>query len=648
MGVCVRRAGRVTSAIGAIVLALQVAGCVQDEAAAQGPAVLAAKFPSTDDGKPLMQLGIYPWWYANQEGPFLDLARLGDEGGWKDRRGKSFADLWAEGFIDKATGHPKAIPSGGFLEGRHFREGSIANPAYYAGTYVVEWTGDADIAVHPLGVECATPTQEDCLVTAPADASGGRIEARFAPTRRELSWINIWRLGPGGLKSLKIYRKENEARVKAGEIFDPAWIAHARRYKILRFMDVQDASRARPFHAGDFMGPAYQGYPNLNYAFDARMQDAPKQWPFELLFRASVATDTAAWVHVAGLPGATAKLSDATGDVYAAWKSAGQNDFRAILVSPDWAAYMDGIVRGLIASNYPADRMVYLEPWNEVWNYGPPWGVMTAFCDGLSNGLGSNPAAIIPWRYGYGYMTAHVMVAFDAALKRAGRKQAWTIAMGTHLALDEQAKAGFKGFKAYFAERGGDPAPWLRHVGLAVGSYYSEAFAIEPHGFMPAATPAEHRAKWRAAIDADPAGLAKRRADWTISDPQKRMGTIPWIVLTRTMNQKAAEEAGAYFLGDYEGEAHDVMPDHLKADPKIVNWAEAFTVGAEGERVTKAWVDAMKKQNPKAVIANYLSIGTLDPEGNSPTDAAIANPWFDGFHGEANGRTRGLSGALRR
>ena len=156
---------------------------------------------------------------------------------------------------------------------------------------------------------------------------------------------------------------------------------------------------------------------------------------------------------------------------------------------------------------------------------------------------------------------------------------------------------------------------------------------------------ARHRQAWREAILADPAGLARRRADQVISGTGS--ATLSWVLANRRRHREVAQSHGAYFLGDYEGESHETMPQWLAADPVIVNWAEDWIAGPQGERVTRAWANAMKADDPKAIISNYMGIQPRDPEGASPTDTKFADPWYDGYYGEENGRTRGLEAILR-
>ncbi|MEQ1929835.1 MAG: hypothetical protein ABL957_04780 [Parvularculaceae bacterium] len=616
-----------------------------DFAAAQAvpaaPGVLDANFPRPSPGKPIPQLGIGVWQYWNYEEPFIDLTK-GSPPTYSallaDGSTASWGELWAAGHINKQTLYPRSLPTGAVLRGGLYRFGVHLLPEAFVGTYVLEWTGDADLRL--LSRTCATPVEINCQRAVGAN----RVEATFDNTQRVPSLWEVQRIGPSGISSIRLYRKSNEAALRNGSILNPKFQALANRYKVLRFMNPQASSVARPFHTGAVIPTNAASY--VVDILDAP-SDAPRETNFETLFKVAVEARTAAWVHVAGLPGATAEFDSLPGGYVAdpnpvnlGWLNACRTNLPAILASSDWDAYMNGVVQGLKAADYPSRWMFYFEAWNEVWNTAQPWDRMTFCAKGVSEALGQGQSA----NYGYGYLTAHAMVELDAALKRKLRRQAWTMVLAQQAAVVNTTKAALEGFKRYFTDRGVDPAPWLKHVGVSVQGYYFDSLSRE-HGFIIAASDQEHVNKLRAAILADPAGAARARADWVISS--NAVGSLGFAALRRQGHQQAAEEAGAYFLGDFEGESHDTLPWYTWADPIIINWHENFITGPEGERVTRAWVAAMHAQNPNAIASNYAGIQPRDPEGDAPGDISVVDPWYDGYYGEANGRTRGLDAMLR-
>lgn len=602
------------------------------------PLVGRALTPNRLDGRPLSQLGLGPWVYWNLENPFLDLTKL-TAPAWTARASAeaslSYADLWAGGFINKVTHLPSAIPPGyDYLWFGLFRFGAtVGREAEFAGDYVVEWDGDADIR---FGFG---------MYRFQRQISPNRIEVTFAADDPNFSSIEATRIGGAGIRNLRIFRKENEALIRADRILDPRFAAHARRYKILRTEAIQNASDARAFRKGDFAKKAQASW-SPDWRRQPATADMPNAIALRVLFDMAVESETALWTHVAGLPGAPAAF-DALGGASdpALWRDACRTHLASILASSDWAAYFDALAAGAAQSGYPRSRTIFVEPWNEVWNFAYPWARMTQCAVGVAEAKGF-PGGFVGQRWGYGYLAAHSVSELDKAFRRTNRRQAWKLILAGQNAWTETTRSALEGFKAYFAERGVDPGPWLKVVGVSTGTYYAGAFDRSVDGFLPAATEAAHVARWKSEIAADPVGLMKRRADWTINTVFAN-NTIPYVVGKRAEHKAIAEAYGATFLGDYEGESSDLLPYYLMAEPEIVNWAEAFIESAEGERVTRAWIQAEIDQIPNAVVANFQSIGVRDPEGDSPADARFEAPWIDGYYGEVTGRTRGLELMLR-
>jgi hypothetical protein len=631
---------RIVSLFAAGLLCAATAAAAQTTIPAE-PRVARSTFPKSDFGKPIPQLGVESWNYWNLEEAFVDHTKnygVQWRANFADRPSMDIKALWQAGYIDKTTLYPRQFPPGAVtISGGVFRGPAPARPQAFADTYVLDWAGDADIRLYWR--DCANAQDVNCQRA----ISANRVEATFDASYVDPVFWYITRLGPQGVSSIRIYRKGNEAAVNAGKILNPKFSDLARRYKIIRFANPQHATDARPFRAGDFVAPDAA---TLVPDYWPGIPDAPKAINFETLFRISAETSTAAWVHVAGLPGLPPSfdaLMEPGADANQ-WRSQCRANYQTILNSLDWAHYMDAIVRGLKRANYPRNRTLYLEGWNEVWNVAWPW-VFNTFCaEGFADALGATPPFYAKGSYGYGYLSAHAMVAFDAALRRGGRSQAWTLALAQYQVVPGMGAAALEGFKRYFTDRGADPAPWLKNVGLAVTSYYLSSLD-RTTGFLKAPSDEAHRDLLRSRILADPEGTARARADWIINATD--YATIPWEMdRWRTIMQMAADN-GAGFLGDYEGESFDFMPQYFRSDPLIVNWSEDFTYGPQGERVTRAWAQAIAAMGPNLIASNYKSVGNVDPEGNSPTDAALAEPFIDAYYGEVNGRTRGLDFMLR-
>lgn len=594
-------------------------------------------------GGPLAQLGLYWWRYWSFEEPFIDLTRGTPAEYTAVLHGGArvpWADLWRDGHIDKTTLYPKSFPPNTwYMSLGLYRHGAGVLPAAYADTYVATWEGDADIQIARA---CNSDADRNCQ----RRVSANRVEATFDASMSSHSLIDMTRIGPSGVRNIKVFRKRNETLLAQGKILNPVFRDHARRYSVLRFMDPQEASHGRPFRAGDFARMDQATWAPEWKPDYAKAPDAPKYPPFEAIFRVSMETDTAAWVHVAGLPGAPATFNaliepaDPT-----LWLAACRDNLQAILASSDWAAYMDEIVRGLIAAGYPETRMLYLEPWNEVWNYGHPWNRMTFCARGVWAAGG--PANVIDYRYGYGRLAAKVQRAFDDALARAGRAQQWTLVLAGQHAWAQTTADALRGFSDYWRAAGLSDAEIrdrMRYVGVSTASYYGGALS-RTTGAFPAASEAEHVTRIKAAIAVGTASRAV--ADWYFNAPDTAGSSFAWVVKNRREHQRLAEAAGAFFLGDYEGESHENLPGYLQADAQIAQWFDEFWRGTEGERVTRGWINALKAQNPNAIISNYMSVSPRGTAAAQAGNAEAYSPWYDGYYGENNGRQRALGEMLR-
>ncbi len=605
----------------------------------------AKTFPNTADGLPLTQLGLNGIAYWVYEDQFLNLLKQSDYAfaasrNWPDGTTQSFEDMYAAGLIDKETMVPTAIPeSFSMVRTGLFRGGARYWPEYYAGTYVFDWEGDAAAR---------------CGFSAPTRKVGtNRIECDYPATDTNWSNIELTRIG-SGFKNPRLFRKENEALINAGVVFDPKWLSLIARYKIIRTMDIQNANNSWMRSVDESAKKSFLAWgANDSYSATAAALGIKRGIPLEALFDMAVASDTALWLNVPGILGAPQVFIDEVGAL-SAWQT-GQTWIRArakenaqeIIASPEWRNYADEIARSMKAANYPASKTLYVELWNEVWNTAHPWWKMTFYNSGLAEGIGGVEG--LPYRYGYGYMTAMFAVHLDAALKAAGRAdQSWVMVLAGQNANPETTRSALLGFKRYFKEKGIDPAPYLARLGVSTASYFYDAMAMDlKTGLFPAESDAARDAQWLAAIKADPEGLARRLTDRIAAAPASTFGGIAWAAQMRAAHEKLSLDAGAFFLGDYEGHDHFMPPGSLGANPIFVNWFEDWRSGPEGERLTKAWADALLAQNPNAVLSNYHSIGARDPEGASKSDNQLASPWIDAAPGEENGRTRGLEHFLR-
>jgi hypothetical protein len=588
----------------------------------------------TSDGKPIMQLGLqgFDANYAGEEA-FADLTMLmGNSWAAESKSGlptKGFAELWRQGLIGYGTMIPKRIPAGyDFIRSGPFRDARYY-PGHYAGTYVLEWRGDADLRFG-FGLRTCPAPGYSCQ----KKISANRVEATFVPGDKQWSRIEITRIGKG-LYKVFLYRKENAAAALAGG-FNPRFLSYASRYKVLRTLDIQGASTSDVRSVDRLKKKGHFGYGG-NWRTNLDAPAAPVGSPLQVLFELGVSADTEIWTHVQPYLGAPAGLPWVDQSKLRGWA---RTRFLEIIGSPEWRKWADEVVRSLNASGYPRSRTFYSEVANETWNTSGPFNRQWQYYQGIGDVFDRGAS------FSVGYLSGHYAKQLDAALKAAGRSdQKWVIVLAGQMANSATTRAALDGFKQYFTDRGIDPAPFLKRAGVSTASYYSDTFSKE-RGIFQGATDDAVRLQWLTAIASDPAGLSKRIADRLILGSDKDVGTIPFLVRMRKIHQKQAEEAGAFFLGDYEGGSHDQV-SWLKSDSRLINFVENFRRGSQGERVDKAWIEAMRSQNPKAIIANYRGVSLGDPEGDSPTDATLASAWDDGFYTETTARNRALDPYLR-
>lgn len=600
----------------------------------------SAVFPTVEDGLPLMQLGAGGLGYINVEEPLIVLsgANSPQMNAWgPDGARMEHAELWAKGYIDPQTMLPRAIPEGfhgvrlGFV-----RFGARFAPALYAGTYVVEWEGDG-FATLSFADRCRT------LSDGPA---GGRVECDFAPERTSWGWITVTRASDG-FRGLRVYRKADEAEVRAGRTLSPAFRAQLSGYKILRALDMQMINATRQRRADQYL-------PETAWAWGASgadrdyAPDAPFAVPPRLLFDMARDAGVALWMHLPAYVGAPDSFDAAFPNVNAVRFEVAEPHAAAILASDEWERFAGRVVADMIAAGYPQDRRLYLELSNEHWNNAGGFVRGKAYFWGLGDGLekatGRNAGREGGWNFshGYGYAAARMAHAFERALARAGRAQAWTPVIATQNFNHFTTKWALEGYRAYFEDRGMDPAPWLAMAGVSTASYYSGG--TENGRFFAAPDAEAHKAMWLEAIAQKGVdALAKELADWVITGGPdgNAPGSIPRVIAQRALNRAEAEKAGAFFLGDYEGGDHDMGPKYLRGEPAFVAFMRRYRWGPQGERVTRAWIEAMRADDPDAAIANFGGAQFVFA-GDS-----LANPWADGHYSEDTGRKRALQDYLR-
>ncbi len=597
----------------------------------------AAATPNTNDGRPIMQMGPAGFSYFDVSDPFRDVTKVTNasltaffEKDGREREA-THEEVLAEGVMDPETLLPTKMGRftrytlGVFAHGmKHF-------PEEYAGTWVIEWAGAANVAV----TWC---WHRETARTA------NRIELELTPDNRSMCGVQVSGVD-SAFKQFRIFRKTDEAGLAAGEVFSERFLNHLRRYKVIRTMDWQHTN-VNPIRAA---GEAK----SMNAA---RLGTAPAEWagrqsglfsvPLRLIMRLARETDTALWMTTPQFLGAPPAL-DAFFFDHGDWnkraldyRAAGREHARAIIASPEWDRHADEIVKALNDERYPADRMLYLEVGNEVWNTAPLYYPGTNYYWGVGDGL--FPGGDSSFRDGYGYAAARLADAFGAALARAGRAQAYTIVIAGQNAGPWTSERALMRYRQYFTDRGRDPAPHLARAGVSTASYYYGA--MEPNAAVATVEGESFAVTFLNEIRRDRAGLIKRVVDWTITGGPNGNGdgSLPNIISLRRQHIEIAERFGARFIGDYEGESHDQGIGALNNTPEYREFIKELRYGPEAERMTKAWIEALRTQKPEAMISNFVGVS----EGNAP-QADVVTPWQDCYYDEPCGKERALEPHLR-
>lgn len=537
---------------------------------------------------PSAQLQVGPWIPVsfNIEEPFINVFSAGGVS-WTEHDDVNTQALYGSGVIDAQTGLPRSLPWGWMRSGVYF---TGKDKSHWAGDWVLEWETEGD---------------------APADLKlhwfpDGQ-QRRVAPNRVEFkrfskfghAAIAIERLD-APLTAVRIFRKENEAALRAGKIYNPAFVDALRNYDVVRTMDLQEANRAAIRSVDDIA--TMEACCWNNTIWQSRTNDPFRSMPLEAVFALGVEADVAIWHHGPLTLGAPQSLHGLTReDVQAAAKT----NANAILQSTAWDEYADKLVSALIGSGYPEDRPLYTTLGNEVWNYAGQYLLTTHHAAGVGEAATGDEYA---YREGYGQLMARYAMALEGALERAGRMQNVVYVFEGQAANPWTTSRALKAAKAHIEAAGGDWARYAEKSGVSVASYWSNGWKAWPS-----------QKAFQEEIKNDPDGAAKKWADYIVHGPAHQIATKAWILKQFAAHALAGEGYGVKLIGAYEGGSHDSKPEFAPAE-----WFERYHWGPEGARANKAVNDALVAAYPGIILSNYVLAGPPDPQ----------NPWFDGGYGQ--------------
>lgn len=563
-----------------------------------------------------LQLGLNFLDSGDLEDPFLDLTKLSSRR-WSIRF--PGGDTWddgraiAEGYINADTGLPAGLPEGAqSASGPNIVYGGRIFPNYYAGDYIFEWDGDA------YGFIAGEPREFQ-------DHEGkNRLRFKVSSKNRKSLFLRLSQIRNGGVTGVRVYRAEYEPLVKAGEIWNPKFIDYVRHYDVLRMLDMQheNASPVRSFD--DVARPEDAGY---GVGFTTR-SPTPKRYgaPYEILFDLGVKAERSIWVHIPPEIGSpkrqddpSLRLNDNPNFVDPKkLKALAHDNAAAILSSPEWEKFAAAFVDRLVASGYPADRPLYIELGNEIWNFAFPFTLHTNYVWGLANGV--DPSWGV--RKGYGALTARWMRALEAELAKRGLSYNIVYVIASHTGSPESTTQAFEGLKEHLRANGLDPAAFIRKTGVALATYHFAAGVYDKKLFGELKGD-DLIKRWEEAIREDPEGLKKRLHDYFVDSPQNVAGTRRWILWRWRLQEEAARKEGSRLIGAYEGGSNNNPPKALMSSPVFAAWWKDYHWGDYGADVVRQVNATIIKTFPEVMLANYGGLGVIGKR-----------PWFDGHYAE--------------
>ena len=596
-------------------------------------------FPNTKDGKPITQIG--PWeaaWYDYSD-PFLDkmksnsaavndwalIETSGRQVPWTEL-GKAGADLF-----DPYTLYPKTMDKYARILVGVFRQQSDAYPQAYAGTWVVDWQGDADVEASWCPASAVRKTDK-------------RIEIDISAPGR--CAVFVTRVGASGIQSIRAYRKSDEQRLNAGAVFTDQFVKHIGAYKIVRTMDWQQAN-GMPTRLTAQQVTTRAARWGGGFALWGQTNHAQFGMPLDVQFQLAREADVALWVNVPPLLGAVPESYvwwDPTvpeSEKAAKFSAVGRTTYKTQLASPEWEKYADAIVGAAVAQKYPLNKTVYVELGNEIWNFANPFHIGTGYYGAIGEGM---TGVVYQHRYAYGYFSARLAQAIDAALTKAGRAdQSWTLVLAGQNAGPRSTEDALRGYTDYLAQAGMSVDKFKRVAAVSVTSYYQDGFAptaaFAQLGYT--VDNADYRAALLTFIRRDPKAAAKTLADWVIGAPPGAGMSIPNMIAAQEAHVAIAQKHGVKFLGDYEGGDHELGIPEWNRDPAYVAMMKEFRYGEQGKRVTKAWIAALRTRGDDKVISNYHGIGP------NPDYQELTLPWVDCYYDKPCGRDEALQRVLR-
>lgn len=435
-----------------------------------------------------------------------------------------------------------------------------------------------------------------------------RLNIRFSQIRDE------------GLKSFRLYRDEHKKLIDAGEIWNPDFIEHMKKYDVIRTMDFQriNGSPVTKFSEVALPGDAF-------YA-NALMDEwpAPPRYgmPYEILFDLANKADAALWLHIPPLIGAPLhpghpSLRNDKGNIGIRKVSAmASSNAKEIIDSPTWDEFTKELADRLVASGYSPEKPLYIEIGNEIWNNARPFSLNTSYFRGIGRGLRND------WRHreAYGAVLARFANSFEEELKRRSLDYNVTYVLASHTANVSATTKAIEGFNYQVESMQADADALIAKTGLALTSYTRCSASFSKQRFK-GAKGKELIHLWEKAIDENAESLKRELHDFCVTASGHGVLSLQYIVKSWRLHQEAARKNGMRLIGAYEGGSHDQPDEGLKESKKFAEWWLDFHWGHYGADIIRQTNLALINEFPGVMLSDFSSMG---PVGRAP--------WVEGHY----------------
>ncbi len=596
------------------------------------PPAPSTLFPNADDGLPITQLGLRQHVDWAQGSPYKNLARFNPNIGGPARV--------EAGLADPVTGWVTLGANERLIVGR-VRNSQVSGFDLDPGLWCVaaEREGSAFVRIGDFLDAGSTPA----LARVCGDLTG-KTDARQ---------LTLDGGAEGGRIRIKFWGPEKFEGDPEG--WHPDFLAAVSGYKILRSMDWTGPIGSKVVRASQWIGDDdyvnYAGSGGWNIIPAANDTLIRAGYSLARLFDLHAKTDTAAHLVIPATLGGQSVRAEITGcdsdanalklgEETALLRAAVARNMDSIRddARREFRAFADRVIDAMIATRYPDNRVLIVEPGNELWNTGSPgFACSYHYAAAVSAALiGSTDLG-----YGQGYITAIAVEAFKARFKERKPGQALVFVMGWQTGAADgvggfRAQNSIDGFKAYKADHAAD----LIDVFGGTTGYWAGAYkwnkARSPGAGNPfgVATEADYNAAFEAAHRADPAALRRLMRDWYLSAAAH--DNVASVVRNNLTLRDIAIVGGMRGVLEYEGSPHDNALDKAgnlgSVYPASFDAWLDFASSAEGREVQAAMIAALAAIDPisPAVTSGWAPRTLVVSDfHNVGLDRTARQPWLE-------------------